>query len=256
MSLIRERSAFTLIELLVVIAIIAILAALLLPVLAKAKEKASRAVCKNNMRQVALAAVMYADDQQGRYPKTKRNGTTQGGWHAFWLDIPGTYDYFIHSVKMATNSLTCPNKNRDGNWFKYAGSSAIRIGYYALWGIPTETDTRPRDVDAGVGNMQPWDSPKTTADRTPYMYLLAEIIDNGAQLEGSNVQTTSAPHTSNGNKIVSGLFDPARIGSEGGNLGLVDGSVDWRKQMMMKRRAVTWSDNGPGGAGGGYLGYW
>jgi len=78
----RRIAGFTLIELLVVVVVVAILAALLLPALDKAKEQGRSSVCRNNMRQIALAMTLYADDNSDYLPWP---GDVDRNWQPDWV---------------------------------------------------------------------------------------------------------------------------------------------------------------------------
>ena len=85
MKKITQKNGFTLIELLVVIAIIGILASMLLPVLAKAKQKANDVKAMSNLKQVALAMQMYIGDNDETYPKVY-GGAGGCQWRPQWLN--------------------------------------------------------------------------------------------------------------------------------------------------------------------------
>jgi len=162
----RNQNGFTLIELLVVIAIIAILAAILFPVFAKVREKARQTSCTSNMKQIGLAMLQYAQDNDEYAPlqgnmaagcdQNNANCKAQSLWSAtMWGIYPyvksgGVYKCPDDSTKWASSYLV--NNNLYGSLAIY-DSPAISVAFVEgmVYGQPDAwAPNRPGDFDNGL----------------------------------------------------------------------------------------------------------
>ena len=215
------------IELLVVIAIIAILASLLLPSMAKAKESSKRTTCRNNQRQIVITMLLYSGENRGRFP----DGIRDNVFEHFSFIHSDVYGYLQEAGDMPTNSITCPNKT---DWYRFQPGVGHRLGFYFLFGHATDLDPRERGV--AVSGPAPWDSPRRDSD-DPTWPMIGDVIEKGT----ATPNVTSSPHGSVGpvRSQIGTIVEPEVIGSQGGNVGLLDGSVQWRRQEAMRERYAT-----------------
>jgi len=124
-SIFSKPHGFTLIELLVVIAIIAILAAMLMPALSRAREKARQSICVNNLKQLYLAVRMYAEDYDMWCPDNSGSGGGSAGargflnkltgyiYSSYGTDGSGTIRLSFGRYVSSMDLFICPSQRRD-----------------------------------------------------------------------------------------------------------------------------------------------
>jgi prepilin-type N-terminal cleavage/methylation domain-containing protein/prepilin-type processing-associated H-X9-DG protein len=249
----RACAAFTLVELLVVVALVALLIALLLPAVASARESARRVHCASNLKQVAQGTLILANNHRGRFRlshhalrQTDADAVSYGDPrlaylgrdHLHWLP-----DHLVERYRREAGtdlmSFTCPTRAEDFFRWDLQHLGWLRTGYFVMAGR--------NDAIFAVVQGRRFRAPLRPSE-PGRLVLACDVVEQGTIVGPSGNTQTSAPHGARG--LVAGppFRTPSELGSRGGNVAYLDGSVVFEPQSALKAHASE--------SAGGILGYW